>query len=352
MFEVTVLQTLAECTALRSQWIELVQSMAYPSPFVHPDWVFTALQVNKSKWIPYIVQVKCKTTLVALLPLYINKDDSFKVLHYIGDYYCPDHLGLCCNRENRRKYIDVIKKHFFQRKNWDVLSLNWLLQEEAMEWIYNDTSTLHEKTIAPYLLLPESIDVYLQSFKRKKRYNINASVRKFERAGGRYCAANDYQQEMEFFKNLFSIHARRSKERHIISSFAGVEVFRFHESLLKRMNNVWLRSLEIKGQVIAVLYGFLYRDRFFYYQIAHEPLYCKLSPGSVFLYKVIEECCNLGVKEFNFLQGNERYKWHWTKSSRTLYTVSFYNRTLAGIYLKQKEKAWSAAKGVVATLKK
>jgi hypothetical protein len=76
-----------------------------------------------------------------------------------------------------------------------------------------------------------------------------------------------------------------------------------------------------------------------------------LSPGAVLLYKAIEQCCGIGVKEFNFLQGNEGYKWKWTKSSRTLYTVEMYNSTPRGFLLKLKDKIRLFSKGVVGSIK-
>ncbi len=351
MFEVTVLQTLAECTSLRSQWIELVQSMAYPSPFVHPEWVLSALEAKKVEWEPYLVLVKNDGNLTALLPLCRRKVHSVRELRYAGDCYYPDPLGLCCDVGKRNKYIELIRKYFYQRNDWDVLRLNWLLHDEAEEWGGNDSSNRYHGTTEPYLQLPESFEVYLQSFKRKKRYNLNSSVRKFEKAGGCYCSAKSYKEKQDYLKHLFRIHVKRSAERNIESSFAGEELAQFHESLLNKMDTIWLRGLEVEGKMIAVLYGFFYQERFFYYQIAHDPLFHRQSPGTVLLYKVIEECCNCGIKEFNFLQGDEGYKWQWTKESRRLDSVTIYNQTLAGTLVRQKEKAFSMARKIASALK-
>ena len=346
MHEVTVLKQLTKCNSLQASWNNLADSMAYPSPFVRPDWVLSALEANKKNWSPYFIQVKKTGKRIAILPLYQRKANFVSELRYIGDCYYPDPLGICCEAGKRQACIKSIQEYLFQHNNWDILRLNWLPGDEAEAWGNNDLSICYNGTTEPYLILPESFNVYLQSFKRKKRYNLNASVRKFEKAGGNYCSAKNYTDKRDFLKHLFSIHARRSAERNIESSFAGEELFQFHESLLNKMDTIWLRSLEIDGKIIAVLYGFLHQDRFFYYQIAHDPLFRKQSPGTVLLYKVIEECCNSGVKEFNFLQGDEGYKWQWTKESRRLQNVTIYNRTLAGAVLKQKEKAFSAVKRI------
>jgi len=352
VYEVAVSETFTECKSLQSQWIKLVETMDYPSPFVHPSWVLTTLESNSKEWMPYIISVKHNDTLIALLPLYKNKENFVRELRYAGDIYHPDPLGICCNAENRMRSIDLIKKYLFRRNDWDVLCLKWMLHDEADEWEVLGSTHWQKSTIAPYLSLPDSFDEYLKSFKRKKRYNLNASVQKFDKSGSCYHVAENYDDAQNLLKHLYIIHEKRSAERGIVSSFAGTNVFTFHDNIIKNMDNVWLCSLEIQGEIIAVLYGFIFKGRFFYYQIAHDPAFRAISPGTVLLYKVIRECCNSELEEFNFLQGDEKYKWQWTKESRTLFSMQIYNRTLGGILSKYKDKMRLAAKELVGIFKK
>ncbi len=339
MYEVKVLKTLDECEALRSSWENLVASMDYPSPFVHPDWILTVFKANEDRWAPYIVLVKHNDDLLGLLPLYKVRINSMRELRYAGDRYNPDPLGLCCNVEDRGRCVKAIKDYLFQSNQWDVLYLKCLLYDEIKEWNSAAREVYYRKIIAPFLLLPESFNAYLKSFKRKKRYNLNSSVRKFEKAGGKYCAAENSHDAQEILKYLFNLHEKRSVERGIVSSFTGEHILNFHHTVVEEMmEKVWLRFLELEGDIIAILYGFLLHERFFYYQIAHDPKFRAHSPGSILLYNVLKECCAKGVKEFNFLQGDESYKWQWTKDSRVLYTVTMYNSTFNGFLHKHKDK--------------
>lgn len=344
MFEVKVLKTLPACEQWEKAWEQLVELMEYPSPFVHPDWILTVFKENNDILSPYIILVTQQDKLVGILPLYRRKSGLVRELGYVGDQYHPDPLGLCCRYENRKICVDVIIDFLLQHKNWDVLRLKWFTREGALCWKRSKGVVAAEST-EPFLVLPESFDIYLNSFKRKKRYNLNAAVRKFEKAGGRYGSAIAVEDMHEILKQLFLIHKQRSAERNIVSSFSGESIFSFHLALVRNMpERVWLRFLEVNGQIIAILYGFLFCNRFFYYQIAHDPSFRTQSPGTVLLYKVIEECCAEGIGEFNFLQGNEGYKWQWTRESRELYSITIYNGTLMGTVLRQHAWLYLSAK--------
>lgn len=330
MLKIKILRSLGECTEYKSNWEKLVELMPYPTPFVHPDWILAVIQENEKKWEPYIILIKDKSEPIAFLPLYIKKKKyRIRELRFIGDSYYPDPLGLCCHINNRTRSIDAIFYHLNNCKDWDKLHLKFLMGEEASNW-NNSGAETHQWTVEPFLMLPRSFDDYLKRFARKKRYNLNSSVRRFEKCGGRYLSANSLQEKYDYLTEIFSLHKKRSEERNIVSTFSGEMIYKFHKRLTINMKGVWYRALDLEGEIIAVLYGFLLSDRFFYYQIAHNPTYYSMSPGSVLLYKVIQECCELGVHEFNLLQGNEGYKSTWTKEYRNLHSVFHYNKTVAG----------------------
>jgi CelD/BcsL family acetyltransferase involved in cellulose biosynthesis len=171
--------------------------------------------------------------------------------------------------------------------------------------------------------LPEKFDDLLKEFKKKKRYNLRAMVRKFNDAGGQLVISRNKGSHKFFLEALYSLHRKRTKERAIVSSIEYPRIKMLHRRLVEESEKIWFYGLKLNNELIAVIYGFEFDNRFFYYQIAHDPDYGELSPGSVLLFLVIEDCCSRGCSEFNFLQGNESYKEIWTKDSRILYQCVF-----------------------------
>ena len=85
---------------------------------------------------------------------------------------------------------------------------------------------------------------------------------------------------------------------------------------MRDQKRIWLRILKTENETIAAYYGFVFENRVFYYQLGLDPQWQSHSPGMVILYEVIREAFAGDFREFNFLQGEEEYKYKWTKTHR------------------------------------
>ena len=56
-------------------------------------------------------------------------------------------------------------------------------------------------------------------------------------------------------------------------------------------------------------FGFEIERKFYLYNSAYEPELSRLSPGVVLVSRLIEESIEQGRKSFDFLRGQERYKY-------------------------------------------
>jgi hypothetical protein len=56
-----------------------------------------------------------------------------------------------------------------------------------------------------------------------------------------------------------------------------------------------------------------------------DPAYSSYSTGSLLLLKVIEKAIELKYSEYDFMKGNELYKFKWAKNFRRNFNIKFYN---------------------------
>lgn len=295
---------------------EIVRSMAYPSFFCCGDWLKTSAENLCSADELFILLVKRDGCVRAVLPL-VKKRNALggRDLRFLGTDYYPDPVGLISSLSDRAACAKALQDYLIKVPGWDRFFLDWVLEDELIDWKLPGKPI----SVAPFKVLPLNFADLLGEFKQKKRYNLRSMVRKFLDAGGELVTSSDANTHNVFLEALFTLHRKRATERAIESSIEDPRIQMFHRRLVKETEKVRFYGLSLDHQLVAVIYGFEFENRFFYYQVAHDPGYGDLSPGSVLLFLVIEDCCSRGVMEFNFLQGDESYKGIWTDESRILY---------------------------------
>jgi len=314
---------------------ELAQSMSYPSFFCSGEWIMAVVENSAPDDRVHFLAVKDDASVKALLPL-VSKSNLLggRDLHVLGTDFYPDPLGLICNPTDRPACATAIKKYLQTAPGWDRLILDYIYEDELTAW---DLPGKQQSTQF-YKSLPNNVDELMGEFNPKKRHNLRTMVRKFMRNGGSFITAADKDGQKHILENLFLLQQRRTEEKSLECTFEGSRVESLHRFLVDHSGQVRFYALSINDQIAAVIYGFEFCDTFFYYRVAHDPAYGHLSAGSVLLCLVIEDCCLRGVKEFNFLQGNESYKLFWSKDSRTLYRAELLSGTLRSTTLKSLEK--------------
>ena len=344
----------AEFNSSKEQWNALVHNMRYPSIFVSWEWIHTWQQyfANDTELVNLFIYADSAqhNELVGILPLFLqnthlNKDwHSGRVLQYAGSSYLyPDHLDIICAEKHAPVCLQAVFDFLFnvtQQQPWDILYLPYLADNSCLlDWLTNTTAlpfkfNIQQTSTAPYIAMASnSFDEYMGRFNSKQRYNIRSRQKKLcSQHNTQYisCQPDELSSGLDI---LFKLHARRAEQKDIESSFQGKNVINFHHDLLNQIADTnWpqLKLLKNDQQTLAALYGFTFADRFFFYQIAHDPEWTRLGPGKVILYHAIAEAFANGQQEYNFLQGQESYKYQWTAQERKIYSVTLYNDTLRG----------------------
>ena len=72
---------------------------------------------------------------------------------------------------------------------------------------------------------------------------------------------------------------------------------------------LWLAFLEIDGVKVAASLNFDYKNKLWGYNSGVSREHMELSPGWVLMAHVIQWCCENGRYEFDFMRGDEEYKY-------------------------------------------
>lgn len=175
--------------------------------------------------------------------------------------------------------------------------------------------------VCPIAQLPATFDDYLAMLDGKERREL---TRKLRRAGDevRLVFAQDaatLDRDMDDFIRLMTA-SMPSK-----AAFMTPRMNRFFRMAARAMFEAgWLELsfLEVNGERAATYLNFVYDNAVLVYNSGLDPLkYAYLSPGQVLLGRLIEKAIQEGRRAYDFLQGNEDYKYKFGGKDLKLYTL-------------------------------
>ena len=176
------------------------------------------------------------------------------------------------------------------------------------------TFTTAEHEVAAVLALPESFELWLMSIGKKERHEVRRKRRRFDTEFGETRIVTGGADTIEAFCEM---HRRSGGEK---GSFMTPEMEQFFSDLVTKANAV-IHNLSSNGRTLATAFGFETADGYYFYNSAFEPDAARASPGVVLFSSMIEAQIERGAKVFDFLKGDERYKFRHGADARNLYAV-------------------------------
>ncbi len=156
-------------------------------------------------------------------------------------------------------------------------------------------------------------DAYLGTLDKKERHEVRRKIRRAEAAGEvRLERSTDPVADLDAFVDL---HQKRWGAQGLFPPTPGGEqsrtfVRRLFE-LLGADGTIQLHFLAVGGRRIAAGVWFEDADAWYLYNAGVEPEARELSPGVLMSAKAIEAAILAGRRRFDYLRGDEPYKYEW-----------------------------------------
>jgi CelD/BcsL family acetyltransferase involved in cellulose biosynthesis len=171
---------------------------------------------------------------------------------------------------------------------------------------------LVDRSACPRLDLGLSLDGAGLSAKLRKQ--LRAYDRRLEREGVTFRWEAPSTMGASTVDLLFSLHERRRQLKEAPSSL-GAGQRALHARLVARAleagdgNGPAAIVAERGGEPVGILYGFMWREVFSYYQTGWDPYWSQHSLGTVLVEQAISLAARHGAQVFDFLRGAEAYKY-------------------------------------------
>jgi CelD/BcsL family acetyltransferase involved in cellulose biosynthesis len=135
---------------------------------------------------------------------------------------------------------------------------------------------------------------------------------------------------------IIRLHKKRWTGGRHSEAFHSEPVNAFHREFVDlAASRGWLRLLIVylNDQPAGALYGLRYGPTFYFYQSGFDPAFSKHSVGVATMAVAIQRAIEEGVLEYDFLHGDEEYKFHWAREARNLMRIELHPpRARAWIY--------------------
>jgi len=301
-------------------WIQL--SPKYP--FLCWVWQKTWWDIfPQGKLLIYVLYEDDKAVGFALF----KKNEN--ILSWASGEEVSDYLDLVC----QDKYKETFWEQIFDRLKRDNISSVVLrnLPEKSISrkilidlaYKYKLSATEEKEDVVPKIVLPKKFESYLESLSRKNRHELRRKARRFENEAVNWQLVKtslknhhtDCQSFFEFFRQDGT--EKRKFLTKPMEDFICQGTFE-----LQKFGLLDLSSLVVNKEILAQTLAFSVDKTYFLYNMVVNPKFYHLSPGIIINKLLIEESINKGREVYDFMQGNERYKYQFGAEDEFVYKIT------------------------------
>jgi CelD/BcsL family acetyltransferase involved in cellulose biosynthesis len=308
-------------------WEALHAASALRSPFLSWPW--------QREWLAVFgdgrrLQLRTVTDdagrLLALLPL-VELAPGRLVL--AGGADVSDYLDLLARRGHETDaWSALLEARAAERATWELHAVPGasptVTALPALAATVGLVATAEVEERCPVLALPQTWDAFLAALPKKHRHELTRKIRRFEREvpDGRIVwetTADGLERRLDDF---FALH-RASREGKAKFMDARMEAF-FRRAIgaLASTGGARLALLEGPAGPMASFVTLEWDGTVGLYNSGFAPAQAALSPGLVLLAHVVRDALERGRRRFDFLRGEERYKYEFGPTPEPVHLVT------------------------------
>jgi CelD/BcsL family acetyltransferase involved in cellulose biosynthesis len=345
--------------ALGTEWTDLLKRSRSNCVFLSHEWLSSWWKHLSEGRELHVLTARSDGHLVGVLPLAVRPRQIERMMPRVLEFLGSGIIG--------SDYLDAIVDEAFERESLDgfaraLASSGFMIQfgqlRESGSFAQDIASRLGDRSwravnakinVCPFIPLAGcSWENYLSELGSSQRYNFQRRLRSLEKTGGfrvEMATVADWSRSLDVLIELH--HKRWGTRTESSEAFQSESITAFHREFVPAAaGRGWLRlmSLWIADRPVAALYGLRYGNTFSFYQSGFDPEFAKKSVGLVMMGLAIRSAIEEGVAEYDFLHGDEEYKFHWTQKSKELRRIELFPPRARGFLYRHAISANRAAR--------
>ena len=320
----------------QGDWNSLLSESISDVPFLRYEYLSTWWDTRGGGEWPLdaklaLISAHENDKLIGIAPLFLAEHEGTQALMLLGSIEISDYLDLIVRAEDLPRFFSELLDYLASDSALAWSGLDWynlpdntptlaFLKYESTQrgWTYNKEMFRP----APSMPLPGDWDSYLAGIKKKQRHEIRRKIRRAEESEKNvswYIVEDGSVLDSEFDDFL----ALMSNDPHKKEFLTGPMSQQMRASAHAAFEAGWLQLafMEADGQKIAGYLNFDYGNRIWVYNSGLDFNYRELSPGWVLLGYLIRWANENGRDGFDFLRGDEDYKYKFGGEDRHVMRV-------------------------------
>jgi CelD/BcsL family acetyltransferase involved in cellulose biosynthesis len=336
-----------EFSQYREPWNELLETSASESFFLKWEWLYTFWEtIDKENTRLLVWLCHDGDELVGIAPLYIYASTFMKIplrkAAFLGDRVASDYMDFFA----KPGYEEICCHGVMQRMQGqdapacDLLELNGVCADSNLyRHLTAGGQQAKDVVILPGFECPRarlgaSFEGYTAGLSASTRYALGRKQRRLEGDFDSIAVEHlDLAQHPELLDVLFRLHKDRWEiQKDKASSFCTAFRKSFNERLLHRLGEGegFFSRVLVDEKPVSILYVFAYKKHAFFYQNGWDPGFASYSIGIYNIQQAIQHAIEGGYRSFDFLRGEEAYKYKFCDEVRQAYSIRLFGKGLTG----------------------
>jgi CelD/BcsL family acetyltransferase involved in cellulose biosynthesis len=308
----------------KTEWEEALQRSVDNHIFLTWEWLSTWWKHFGDDRIFSLITVSDDEKLIAAAPLMNSKYKlaglKLTKMEFIGTPAADYQTFLLADKkaECAKLMLDYAKSKV---SSWDCMEFEDIPEDSETIKILSNCSTKKLRfdernlNICPYIILPTRFEDYFQGLGSNWRRNM----RRWEKRLKNEFKVNFYIHKdlgtlEKAMKKFFYLHQVKWQSEKRSGAFADPKFRDFHLNVAKLFaERGWLNLcfLTLNDEPVSAIYAFKYGNKMFNYLTGFDPAFSDYRVGHLLFMYSIKDSIENGLREFDFMRGDESYKQQW-----------------------------------------
>lgn len=271
-----------------------------------------------------ILSIRNGDSLLGIAPLMTHAD----TLSFLGDTDLFDYHDFLVREGSEDSFYSTLWQHI-ESMDWKTMELKSL--REASETLRRFpefanangwNATVTDEDVSPYTNLGPSWDEYVAGLRKKDRHELRRKLRRLNNGNdATQYAFRDPDAIADAMPEFFRLMRASRPDK---DDFLTADREQFFNDLaleLAARDQFQLFFLELNDVRVASCICFDYDGSYLLYNSGYDPEYSALSVGLLNKALCIQDAIERGKKTFDFLRGNERYKYNLGGTNQTIHEL-------------------------------